>query len=347
MRRVARGVKRFVLEAKKPFLVTLNHGGGHDHAPRDLDQPMRTIAAARDAHALVAPIVAGVGGRAGQSPERSGALPLGTVTAKGDAALVAPYLVPRYGEREGQDPRTRSVETPLPTITPTENGSRLVAALLAKHYGGHETPGAPLGQPMSTLTTQDHHHLVAASLAKLRGTSADADPAAPLGTVSAGGTHHGLIAAHLSTFYGDHDGRDDGGTRGAELEEPLRTQGTADRHRLVAAFLSKFYGQGVGAELDQPAPTATTKDRSALVTVTIQGEPYVVADIAMRMLQPRELYNAQGFPPGYIIDRGADGRRLTKTEQVRMVGNSVSPPQAAALVAANVPELVARDEVAA
>lgn len=93
--------------------------------------------------------------------------------------------------------------------------------------------------------------------------------------------------------------------------------------------------------------TVSTRDRFGLVTVTIGGEPYVVADIAMRMLQPRELYRAHGFPDGYRIDKGADGRKLTKTEQVRMVGNSVSPPMAAALVTANVPELRARDEVAA
>lgn len=80
------------------------------------------------------------------------------------------------------------------------------------------------------------------------------------------------------------------------------------------------------------------------MTVEVDGQPYVIVDIAMRMLQPRELYRAQGFPDSYRIARGADGERFTKTTQVRLVGNSVSPPQAAALVAANVPELVARDE---
>ena len=80
------------------------------------------------------------------------------------------------------------------------------------------------------------------------------------------------------------------------------------------------------------------------MTVMVEGEPYYIDDIMMRMLQPRELFRAQGFDESYVIDRGADGRRLTKTEQVRMVGNSVSPPQAAALVRSNCPELVAHDE---
>lgn len=278
MRRIARGVKRFVLDNPRPFILRYQSGD-------------RTQAA-----------------RAAEDP-------LGTVLAGGARpALVSPFLVQHYGERAGQQPRVRSVQEPYPVIVPTSNSGSLVGAFFAKHYGGHETPGAPLDRPISALTTQDHHH---------------------------------LVTAHLSTFYGDHAARPDGERRGAELEEPLRTQGTANRHGLVAAFLSKYYGQGVGSGLGDPAPTTTTKDRAALVTVEVAGEPYVVADIAMRMLQPRELYTAQGFHPGYIIDRGADGRRLTKTEQVRMVGNSVSPPQAAALVRANVPELAARDEVAA
>lgn len=275
MRRVARGFKRFVLDAARPFVVTLNHGGGRDHAARGLEEPFRTVTASRDAH-----------------------------------ALVAPYLVPRYGEREGQEPRVRSVEEPSPAVVPTGNGASLVAAFLAKHYGGHETPGAAVDQPAGAVTTQDHHH---------------------------------LVAAHLSTYYGGPGG--DG--RGAPLDEPLRTQGTANRHGLVLAFLSKFYGQGTGSDVGTPAPTVTAKDRLGLVTVTVAGALYAVADIAMRMLRARELFRCNSFPDSYIIDRGADGRRFTDGRQVEFVGNSVCPVMAAALVRANCPELRARDEVAA
>lgn len=100
----------------------------------------------------------------------------------------------------------------------------------------------------------------------------------------------------------------------------------------------RYYGEGGQlGDLREPAGTVTTKDRLALVTVYIKGTPYVVVDIRLRMLTPAELYNLQGFPPGYIIDRGHDGRRFTKTEQVHMVGNSVSPPPAVALITANAP----------
>lgn len=118
-----------------------------------------------------------------------------------------------------------------------------------------------------------------------------------------------------------------------------------NHHAVVAAFLQSYYGAENRQDLREPLRTIPTHDRFSLVTVTIEGEPYVITDIAMRMLTPRELYRAQGFPDSYVIDRGADGRRLTKTEQVRMVGNSVCPQVAAALVRANVPELIARDDV--
>jgi DNA (cytosine-5)-methyltransferase 1 len=81
----------------------------------------------------------------------------------------------------------------------------------------------------------------------------------------------------------------------------------------------------------------TTKDRMALVTVVIRGTPYVIVDIGLRMLTPRELYRAQGFPDNYIIDTGHDGRKFTKSEQVHMCGNSVSPPPMAAIARANNP----------
>jgi len=102
----------------------------------------------------------------------------------------------------------------------------------------------------------------------------------------------------------------------------------------VRAFLIAYYGnEQDGAPLDEPMRTVPTRDRFGLVTV--HGVDYAIVDIGLRMLTPRELYRAQGFPESYIIDRGADGRSMTKTAQVRMCGNSVCPPAACALVAAN------------
>lgn len=128
-------------------------------------------------------------------------------------------------------------------------------------------------------------------------------------------------------------------------DAPLGTvsaQGT--HHAEVRAFLTAYYGSDQDTPLADPMHTVTTKPRFALVTV--EGQKYAIADIGMRMLQPRELYRAQGFPDTYIIDRGADGRSLPKDAQVRMCGNSVCPPLARALVEANYSERQAQRRAA-
>lgn len=103
----------------------------------------------------------------------------------------------------------------------------------------------------------------------------------------------------------------------------------------VAAFLVKYYGSGIAVDLREPLDTATTRDRMALVTVVIQGTPYVIVDIGLRMLKPHELFRAQGFPASYQIQRTADGRAISASAAVRMCGNSVSPPPLVALAQAN------------
>lgn len=122
--------------------------------------------------------------------------------------------------------------------------------------------------------------------------------------------------------------------RGQELTRPVATISTANRHGLVTAFLIKYYGCGTGQSLTEPLDTITSKDRFGIVL--IKGERYKIADIGMRMLQPRELYKAQGFPDNYIIDHDYTGKAYPKTEQVARVGNSVCPQLAEAIVRANI-----------
>jgi DNA (cytosine-5)-methyltransferase 1 len=189
-----------------------------------------------------------------------------------------------------------SVGEPLTTIT-TENRHALVTAFLAKHYTG--VVGIPITEPTGTVTTIDHHALVAAHMINMKGTTRSARGATePLSTVCAGATHAGLIAAFMAPYYGSGSGE-------------------------------------TGRDLREPAPTATTKDRLQLITVQVDGTTYVVTDIGMRMLQPRELFKAQGFPDDYIINTEYNGKPLPKYAQVRMCGNSVPPVWPRALVAAN------------
>jgi DNA (cytosine-5)-methyltransferase 1 len=149
----------------------------------------------------------------------------------------------------------------------------------------------------------------------------------PLGTVVAGGAKHALVSAFLAKHYGGHEGS------GSSLAAPIDTVTARDHHSLVRAFLLKYYGAEQDPRLTDPLHTITTRHRFGLVAV--RGERYVIADIGMRMLAPRELFRAQGFADSYQIDVGPHGEALTKTAQVRMCGNSVCPPLARALVTAN------------
>lgn len=164
----------------------------------------------------------------------------------------------------------------------------------------------------------------------------------PLGTITSGGNKFALVSAFLAKHYS--------GVVGTRADNPLGTVTTIDHHSLVTvglsetrtgkeeevrAFLINYYGTGMSADLNEPLNTCTGNVHSGLVVVRIEGKEYAIADIGLRMLQPHELYAAQGFPEGYIFARSNDGTPLSKAAQVRMCGNSVCPPVAAALVKAN------------
>lgn len=155
------------------------------------------------------------------------------------------------------------------------------------------------------------------------------DLSKPLGTVVAGGQKHALVAAWLAKHYG--------GVVGQPLERPTATITAQDHHSLVTALLTKFYGTSTGQVVTQPLPTITGGGEH-LGLVTVRGEEYRIVDIGLRMLAPHELYAAQGFPASYVIAPEVGGKPLTKTAQIRMVGNSVAPPVAEAIVRAQVEE---------
>lgn len=192
--------------------------------------------------------------------------------------------------------------------------------------------------PLSCITAGGQHHaVVTACMAQMNGgfnATPAKSPSQPMTTVTTTGSQQQLITAHLLRQFGNSVGQtcedpmptvvSGGGGKTAAVTCLLNQSDTAKALK-VAAFLINYYGNGDARDLTQPADTLTTRDRLALVTVHIEGQPYVITDIKLRMLQPRELYTAQGFPKSYVIDRGHDGRKFTKTAQVRMVGNSVSP----------------------
>lgn len=191
-------------------------------------------------------------------------------------------------------------------------GQSVATAYMMQANGGFNvTVGKPMDEPMTTITvTGSQQQLVAMMIERQFGTGTGADIAQPLPTIMTRGSGKcGLVGCEL------------GETEHKALE--------------VAQFLINYYGNGDARDKSMPMDTITTRDRLALVTVYIKGEPFYIVDITLRMLEPKELYKAQGFPDDYRITHGHDGRQFTKTAQVRMVGNSVSPPPAIALIKAN------------
>lgn len=188
------------------------------------------------------------------------------------------------------------------------------------HQGGDRCHG--IREPLRTITAAHRGELalIAPYLAQMNGGFNETpghDMSRPMTTITHTGSQQQLVTAHLACFAPGMDK-------------------TEERALRVAAFLMRYYGEGgQWGDLRDPMATITTKDRLALVTVTLNETPYAIVDIGLRMLQPRELYRAQGFPNNYIIDRGHDGRLFSKSAQVRMCGNSVPPPLGAAIIAAN------------
>lgn len=332
MRRIAKGIQKFVLEA------------GDDAF-------------------LVNPGVAAAGMKfRGESPGFSCHDPLPTITAGGGAArpagaphalgamevslepLIQAEFITTVDHASTKDP-SNGMDAPLSTVTGKARHLRVAAML--KHYTG--VTGHTLDRPIGTITATDHHSVLEAQLNPVDpvhdleeaitaahiqrdfGNSVGQRADMPLGAITAGGGGKAaLIASHLMKLKGTCQ-------HGQSLHEPIGTiQAQGNHYAQVQAFLMKYYTTGaIGQNLNDPLHTITSKTRFAVVT--IHGVDYEIVDIGMRMLTPKELYRCQGFPEGYEHEV-VMGEKLPGHAQVRMVGNSVPPQLAKALVEANIPK---------
>ena len=250
------------------------------------------------------------------------------VASSGDTSAMGqvPVLVNAgHGEGQGATRRrgfgSRDPQQPLGTVTASGSGGHAVAcAWLMQANGGYydisnTAGGRAMAEPLSTITNSgSQQQLLSAHLMRQFGTSTGSDLRDPVGTIMADGA---------------------GGKTGVVECLLENEEDNTARALRVAAFLANYYNNGRARDPDLPTDRLTTRDRLALVTVYIAGVPWVIVDIRLRMLVPHELYKAQGFPPDYIFTHGHDGRIFTKSAQVRMCGNSVSPPPATALLRAN------------
>lgn len=341
-----------------PFVAPLTHHGSdaRSYAP---EAPLPTVTGAhRGEMAVIAPHI---------TKFREGAIghdvgdPLHTVTANsyikhpgGSAPLgvAAAHLVHvGNGERAGQAPRAMDAERPLGTAVAGGIKHQAVTAFMQK-FADNGKGYAPLDPLHTVMAGAPRHAVITAHIEqanggpnndRLAGRAADD----PLSTVATAGSQQRLVTSNLVKLRGGDESHLE--SSNVAVDEPLHTVCASGTHMAeVRAFLIKYYGnERDGHGFDRPLGTVTVQDRFGLVTVTIGGEEYVIVDIGMRMLTPRELFNAQGFPPDYIIDRDANGKQITKTAQVAKCGNSVCPPLAEALVRANAIEAVADSETAA
>lgn len=331
MDRIARGLKKFVLDNPEPFIIQCNHGG--ERRPNDIREPMPTITG-KHGYGVVEPyLVQCKFNNEAQNIQN----PIGTLTTVGSHLLVEPKLAPIIDKAYGGNYHGggSKIDEPIDTIT-TVDHNRLVVPVLAPYMGTNTTnhPGGNCKDPIHTITTGNQQCLISPTLIQYHSETAQGEVRGqtikdPIMTVD-GSNRYGLVASFLSKFYKSGIGQDE--------REPLHTITTSAGHfGEVRAFLIKYYGDATGQDIEKPLDTVTTKDRFGLVT--IEGVDYQIVDIGLRMLEPRELYGCQGFPDDYIIDHDYTGKTYPRSEQVRRCGNAVCPPIPAALVRANLSEL--------
>ena len=331
MERIARGLKKFVLDNPEPFIIQCNHGG--ERRPNDIRDPMPTITG-KHGYGIVEPYMVQIG-QTGFAKDRSKDVrePLTTIVSKNEHCLIEPTLAPYMGTNTTNHPGG-NCKDPIHTIT-TGNQQCLISPTLIQYHSETSKDGVrgqAIKDPIMTVDSSNRYGLVASFLHKYydggyKGAGETVEN--PLPTVTAW-DHNSVVTANLIQMNNHCDGKD--------IRQPLPTITAGDGHfGEVRAFLIKYYGQGTGQDIEQPLDTVTARDRFGLVT--IEGVDYQIVDIGLRMLEPRELYGCQGFPDDYIIDHDYTGKTYPRSEQVRRCGNAVCPPIPAALVRANLSEL--------
>ena len=345
LKRIAAGLKRYVINAAKPFIVSCNHGSGDRFRGQSIDDPAATVTGSKG-DALVMPFLASPAhstttGRAPNVWDMEE--PLRTVTGANDKMVVAPFAVPRYSERDGQAPRSMSIESPLSTIVPDGNGASLVAPFLQAYHGPRPdestSRSVEMGEPLRTVDTQNRFGMVQAFLAQ-HNTGVVGHPAdKPLSTITGRGTQQQVVSATIvgcggraaqsspqslnsplptitskadkciAAAYLSHQYTSNTGGGQGDVELPLKTVMAGGQHHIaVKAFLQKYYGSG-GQDQSAAVPLHTVPSKARMSLVTVDEIDFEIVDIGMRMLTARELFRAQGFPDSYRLEVPAPNKQ--------------------------------------
>lgn len=299
MARVARGVDKFVIKTASPFLVVVNHSG--EFRGQDPGEPLQTVTA-KHGYGVASPVLAPwTVTNTTNSTGHPASEPVDTArTGGGGGQMFLSASLVQYHTEQGERVRGQGLDAPLLTVD-ASNRYGLSTVCLEKYYGTATGQGA--GEPLHTITAKDREGVVAAHMVKLKGTNLGGPVSEPVQTITAGGGHFGVVTTMIAPV-----------SPGADLKNWPK----------IRELLNTYCGYGL------------KEDEVILFQIT--GGLYFMADIGLRMLTPRELYLANGFPDDYIIDRDYTGKEYGKAKQVARCGNAVPPPFATALVRANLPE---------
>lgn len=357
-KRIARGIEKFVLQNKEPFIVPIGYGERKGQAPRvhDIKEPVSTVVSSGKQYLCqpeLSPFIVQVNHKGEQFRGQELKEPIPTITGKHGYGLATPVMTAiavskaeqclampsliQYHTEQSERVRGQGMDEPIMTLD-AANRYGLSVVYLAEYFQN----GRPLdvNSPLHTSTTKDRECLCMAHMEKFfsggyTGNGSDANT--PLGTVTAV-DHNGLVETFISKFYKTGIGQ--------KPDEPLHTVTTSAGHfgivtvKMSRSEMNLHHWNEVRELLNAYCGYAIAEDEILLLDVN--GTLYFISDIGLRMLTPRELYAANGFPPDYIIDHDYTGKAYGKTKQVARCGNAVPPPFAEALVRANLPEMCGR-----
>lgn len=368
LKRIAKGLDKFVIKSAEPFIVECNHGGGDRN--KDIKEPINTITAKYTGGVVepkMKPYLVECNhshGRAKSTDE-----PMGTITAKDSFGVADPKVMPYIMTNNGNN-IPHGMNEPVPTIT-TANRNYYTAPVLMKYYGG--VVGDRVDNPLPTVTAIDHNALIAPSLIQYHSEQSENEVRGqeltkPISTIDTT-PRYGLNAAYLVQYFG-------GEGHFHSVEKPLATITTMEREGVTLAHLAHFKGKDKGQSLNDPLMTVTSRDgqfaqistkfvvwdgvtdvhhwwevrellntycgynigENEILLFVIDGLTWFISDIGLRMLIPRELFDAMGFPHDYVIDYDYRGKAITRADKVAKCGNAVCPDLAQAMVRANLPE---------
>lgn len=303
LRRIARGLDKFVIKSTEPFIVPIGYGENKGQKPRvhDIKEPLSTVVGSIKQYLcdpVMTPYV--ICNNSNNAPHGMND-PVPTVTTGNRNFFVSPTLIQYHTEQSDKEVRGQALDEPIRTVD-AANRYGLSAAYMTEYYG-NAGDGIVIREPMHTVTAKDREGVTLAHLAHFKGQDKGQSPLDPLMTITA---RDGQFADVRTVL--------------------VKWDGVTDLHRWgeVRKLLNTYCDYNIAED--------------EVLLLNVCGSWYFISDIGLRMLTPRELYDAMGFPHDYIIDRDIHGNPIKRADQVARCGNAVCPAVAEALVRANLPE---------